>query len=201
MRTIFKKLKTIKKTAFPKNKEYLKHLIEVEIEKNGLNCQLNFIDVSSITDMSKLFFYSKFNGDISEWDVSNVTNMSQMFDNSAFNGDISKWDVSNVIDMHRMFTNSKFKGDISNWDIRKVKDMSIMFCFSSFNGKNIDCWFDILNVKCDCKGMFELKTTELIPNWWLENQDILKASLISRDNKNILNENIKPSLNKKNCKI
>ena len=39
--------------------------------------------------MHKMFFMSKFNGDISQWDVSNVTNMHEMFHTSKFNGDIS----------------------------------------------------------------------------------------------------------------
>ena len=40
--------------------------------------------------MSRLFYNSNFNGDISEWDVSNVKYMDYMFNNSIFNRDISK---------------------------------------------------------------------------------------------------------------
>ena len=69
---------------FQKQKEELKQIIEDEISKNGNGCSLNHIDVSEITDMSNLFSYSEFNGDISNWDVSNVTNMLGMFAYSKF---------------------------------------------------------------------------------------------------------------------
>ena len=57
-----------------------------------------------------------FNQNISQWDVSNVTDMSRMFRNSRFDGDISQWDVSNVTDMSGMFRNSRFDGDISKME-------------------------------------------------------------------------------------
>ena len=82
-----------------RDSEHLKQLIKETIEQEGPNCDLNFIDVSQVTDMSDLFSWSPFNGDISRWNVSNVTNMAWMFNGSKFNGDISKWDVSNVTDM------------------------------------------------------------------------------------------------------
>ena len=73
---------------------------------------LNFLDVSRVTDMSGLFenvevfacwketYCCKIKLDISQWDVSNVTKMAHMFDgckNVDF-GDLSKWDRSKVTD-------------------------------------------------------------------------------------------------------
>ena len=71
------------------SKKELKELINQRFREQGLNCDLNDIDVSRVTDMSELFMSSKFNGDISSWDVSSVRDMSFMFYNSDFNGDIS----------------------------------------------------------------------------------------------------------------
>ena len=118
---------TTKHTLFPETKDELKQMIEDEISKNGNECSLNHIDVSKITDMSFLFHYSEFNGDISEWDVSSVRDMYSMFDSSKFNGDISNWDVSNVRTMSYMFFNSKFKRDISGWNVSNVEYMGSMF--------------------------------------------------------------------------
>ena len=97
------------------DREHLKDLVEQAIEKYGNKCDLNFIDVSKVKDMSEMFFNSKFNGDISKWNVGNVEDMNGMFQNSKFNGDISNWNVSKVTDMNMMFYDSKFNGDISKW--------------------------------------------------------------------------------------
>ena len=80
----------------PKTKNELRKIIKQKIESEGNECDLNDIDTSNITDMSNLFAYSHFNGDISRWNVSNVTNMAGMFIRSEFNGYISYWDMSNV---------------------------------------------------------------------------------------------------------
>ena len=132
----------------PKTKEELKKIIEKNIKKNGNNCDLNFIDVSLIKDMSFLFQGSKFNGDISKWDVSKVTNMSYMFLDSKFNGDISKWNVSNVEYMEFMFRHSKFNGDISKWGVsKKVKGEDMWGAFDNCPlHKNPPKWYKIISI-------------------------------------------------------
>jgi len=78
-----------------KDKKELKELIKLA-ESIDIHMDLNWLDVSNVTNMCCLFADSKFNGNISKWDVSNVATMKVMFANSKFNGDISKWDVSKV---------------------------------------------------------------------------------------------------------
>ena len=106
----------------------------------------NTIFTGQITDMSRMFYLSSFNGDISHWDVSSVTDMNMLFTSSSFNGDISNWDVSNVTNMQSMFYDCPFNGDISNWDVSNVTDMASMFSGpkSAFNG-DISNW-DVSNV-------------------------------------------------------
>ena len=135
----------------PKTREELEKIIKERISKDGPNCDLNDIDTSLITDMSRMFFRSPFNGDISKWDVSNVKNMSRMFLQSNFNSDISRWDVSNVEDMYSLFYQSKFNQDISNWNVNNVTDMSYTFALSSFN-RDISKWN--INKDCDTFNIF-----------------------------------------------
>ena len=114
---------------FPQTKKELKDIILQRIKTEGNEVNLNDIDVSNITDMSRLFLSTDFNGDISNWNVSNVTDMSDMFSwCKSFNQDISNWDVSNVTDMYSMFYYCKaFNQDISNWDVSNVKDHRFIF--------------------------------------------------------------------------
>ena len=67
-------------TVQPETKKELRKIILDTIEKEGDDCDLNFIDTSRIIDMSYLFDgMEDFNGDISQWNVSNVEDMSYMF--------------------------------------------------------------------------------------------------------------------------
>ena len=102
----------------PKTKDELQDIVNKLIKERGNEANLNDIDTSEITDMSKLFYASKFNGDISEWDVSNVTNMYKMFTRSKFtgeNGDLSKWNVSNVEKNFAMFRFSPLEKNPPKW--------------------------------------------------------------------------------------
>ena len=123
----------------PKTRDELEQIIKARISKEGYNCDLNDIDVSLITDMSYLFFISKFDGDISRWNVSNVIDMTGMFYKSNFNQPIGGWNVINVESMSYMFSESKFNKDISKWKINK------------------DCCVNRMFVECPIKDEFRPK--------------------------------------------
>ena len=86
--------------------------IEGNVVMLGLEIDLNFLDVSKVTDMSGLFrdfdisptpeknWHYKIRLDISQWNVSNVTKIAHMFDGCDYVdfGDLSKWDRSKVTD-------------------------------------------------------------------------------------------------------
>ena len=147
----------------PKTKDELKFIIRSRVFNEGPNCDLNDIDTSLITDMSKLFYKSRFNGNISKWDVSKVEDMTGMFSGSRFNGDISRWDVSRCQLMVGMFSGSKFNGNISEWNVSNVEDMWGMFNESYFNQDiskwklRKDCKIVIMFDKCPIKEEFKPK--------------------------------------------
>ena len=132
---------------YPETKQELIDNVKELFNKGETN--LNCIDTSKITDMSRSFeSYENINFDISKWNVSNVKDMSYMFSNSSFtgeNGDLSKWDVSNVQNMSYMLANSEFNNDISLWNVSNVIKMRGMFFNSKFN-RDISEW-DVSNVK------------------------------------------------------
>jgi len=101
-------------------------------------------DVSSVTDMIGMFYYSSdFNQDISAWETSKVKTMANMFKYaSSFNSNIEAWDVSRVKSMSSMFQDAdSFDSAIGAWDVRRVLDMSSMFQFTNqFNDPTIVAW-------------------------------------------------------------
>lgn len=127
------------KKYVPTSKSALEKRIQKEMAQYGNACDLNFIDVSRMTDLSALFYGSHFNGDISRWDVSNVVDMDALFEGSRFNGDISRWDVSNVRTMQNMFMSSDFNGSIFAWNTRKVERVDVMFDNAAFMG-DLSAW-------------------------------------------------------------
>ena len=99
-------------------------------------------DLSGVTDMSEMFRFSSFNGDISSWDVSAVTDMSEMFAlTDSFNQPLDSWDVSAVTDMSRMFWRAdSFNQPLDSWDVSAVTDMSRMFWRADSFNQPLDSW-------------------------------------------------------------
>ena len=116
---IFEKNKPLFDNKFRKitSKKDLQKIIVETIKKEGPNCDLNWIDVSGVTDMSYLFNFTEY---------LTYLQAKRFRDQYPFNCDISKWDVSNVIDFDNMFIcASSFNQDISNWKLRPDADIFV----------------------------------------------------------------------------
>ena len=75
-------------------------------------------DVSSVRDMSFMFFYAfSFNRDIGAWNTSSVRTVNGMFDQAqAFNQDISRWDISSIRDLYNVFHSAfRFNQNLCAW--------------------------------------------------------------------------------------
>ena len=147
--------KLLSKTK-PESKDELQALIFKELNKQGPDADLNFIDTSEITDMSWLFHTLGIgNIQIDEWDTSNVTNMVGMFYNCEnFDGDLSRWDTSKVTNMGTMFYGCQvFEGvGLDSWNVSKVTKMDTMFTYCEKFDGNLSSW-DVSKV-VNMDGMF-----------------------------------------------
>lgn len=111
----------------------IRRIVKDELDRLGIDADLNHIDVRNVDSMDFLFAwssnpilekkYADLNPDISKWDVSNVNNMERMFRCCAnFDCDISGWNVGKVENMYQMFWGCEnFNQDLSEWDVSKVR--------------------------------------------------------------------------------
>ena len=130
----------------------IKKIVKQELDRLGLNADLNHIDVSDVTDMTGLFScntgsvlgpkYADLNPDISGWDVSKVVSMETMFWKcKKFDCDISEWKVGRVGTMYGMFMDCEsFNQDISGWDVGQVRNMYGMFWNCKNFNRDISRW-------------------------------------------------------------
>ena len=97
------KLLNVKYTVNSNENEELRNIVKYICSINN-TANLNWLDVSNITNMRNLFLQTDFNGNISEWDVSNVRDMTHMFwQCKNFNQPLNNWNVSKVYRMYGVF--------------------------------------------------------------------------------------------------
>nr|DAO66446.1 MAG TPA: protein of unknown function DUF285 [Caudoviricetes sp.] len=176
-------------TVTPKSKEQLQSIIEQELERQGPDADLNFIDTSEITDMSYLFvnYNTIRNIKIDQWDTSNVSNMKGVFFGCRkFNCDLSRWNVSNV-----KFTSDMFNGcrsfigvGLDNWNTKNVTRMNNMFQDCKKFNCNIGNWnvsnvYDMSNMFSGCISF----TGSGIENW--NTSKVVQMNYMFSDCKNL----------------
>jgi len=121
------------------------------------NLVVNATDIpnlSSVTDMGRIFAFTKMNTNINNWDISNVVNMEGLFYGSLFNQPLDSWNTSNVMDMGSMFANTPFNQPLNSWNTSKVTNMSNMFSENTAFNQDISSW-STSNVT-NMSGMFQL---------------------------------------------
>lgn len=118
----------------------------------------NNIFTGQVTDMSRLFQNTSFNGDIGYWDTSRVTNMSAMFVLAASaNPDVSNWDVSKVTNMNNMFAlATSASPNTSNWNTSSVTNMASMFQNATAANPDTSNWNT--SMVTSMSGMFQNAT-------------------------------------------
>jgi surface protein len=136
------------------------HLFDGIISINPiLSNSIKHWSLSNVTNISGMFgnVYDFFDGSFAEdWDVSSVTDMSYLFyynnlpysdepivPNKGFTADLSNWDVSSVVTMESMFLrNVNFNGTgLDVWQTSSLEDMSYMFAISfNLNALFTELW-------------------------------------------------------------
>jgi surface protein len=134
----------------------------------GSSGNLNAWDVSSVTDMSGMFYVATvFNQPLDSWDVSSVTDMGGMFYGvDSFDQSLEAWDVSSVTDMSEMFYGvDSFDQSLEAWDVSSVTDMASMFRIALLFNQPLASW-NVSRVT-DMRSMFSMASSfnQLLDAW------------------------------------
>jgi hypothetical protein len=99
-------------------------------------------DVSSITNMSRMFGACKLQPETLDWNTGSVTNMNNMFiSNTVANPDVSLWNTESVTDMNSMFgAASGANPDVSLWDVSSVLNFTSMFLSATIATPDVSLW-------------------------------------------------------------
>lgn len=99
-------------------------------------------DLSNVTNMERMFAYTRMNANINDWDVSNITTMKWLFlEVIQYNQPLDNWVVDNVTDMGSMFSGAKnFNQDITGWNVANVVSMLGMFQEAEDFNQPIGVW-------------------------------------------------------------
>jgi hypothetical protein len=120
---------------------------------------INDWDVSKMTDMTGIFYYTTFNDRIDRLDVRNVTSMQEMFFFATlFNQPLYTWKVSQVADMRSTFLEARsFNQPLSDWNVSQVTMVCFMFTGAVSFNQSLDMW-NVCNVT-DMSFMFSRATS------------------------------------------
>ena len=163
--------KVAKPSIIKATNETIYNIVSGEIERLGLDADLNHIDVSSVTHMPGLFNAS-YTNQITIYDNSgneiinyNDVDWGRRRGNRKYkqmNVDISHWDVSQVVNMCCMFYECRdFNCDLSHWNVENLKDARFMFFNCESFNQDLSSW-DFKNVisgncfnKCNIDSKFK----------------------------------------------
>ena len=160
--------------------ETIHKIVVDEIERLGVDADLNHIDVSEVEYMTNLFRCdaagqfnpeSGINPDISKWNVSKVRDMNCMFLGcESFNGDLSNWNFENIKNIGGMFSKCKiFNCNLNNWNTSTLYSMTQVFDNCDLFNQPLFNW-DVSNVEYMRKSFFNCESfNQDISKWNVKN--------------------------------
>ena len=158
---------------------------------------LQYLDVSAVTNMAYMFSYCWSNVNCEGWDTSKVENISYMFDHFYGSIDLSKLDFSSVTKIDYMFNYAKIDGinltglnfpsaisfgylfnnaegnslDLSSWDISNITNMTYMFGSAKFKKIDLTGWktTNVTNMGNMFSSYSDNLVELIIPDWDMTN--------------------------------